>query len=124
MRELQRGMKEKSLTIEIPMVPTSQNNTKKLSHWGQMDREKKKWERIIMKYGYIWRGGPAKKVFVTFYFPDNRRRDVDNYAYFKGILDGLTKAGIIADDSVKDVDVRWDIKIGTGERKTIVEVEK
>ena len=34
------------------------------------------------------------------------------------------KAGIIKDDSVKDVEVTYDLLIGTGERKTVIEVEK
>ena len=37
-------------------------------------------------------------VKITYFFPDNRRRDPDNYAG-KMILDGLTAAGVIVDDS-------------------------
>ena len=35
---------------------------------------------------------------VDMYPPDNRKRDIDNI--FKALLDGLTKSGIIADDSL------------------------
>lgn len=43
---------------------------------------------------------PIKKaeVAITYYFADKRRRDPDNYAG-KMILDGLTAAGVIIDDS-------------------------
>ena len=41
-------------------------------------------------------------VTLTYYFPDKRRRDSDNYAG-KLILDGLVRAGIIEDDSFDNV---------------------
>ena len=39
---------------------------------------------------------------MTYYFPDKRRRDSDNFSG-KMILDGLTRAGIIEDDSFDHV---------------------
>lgn len=39
-------------------------------------------------------------VFITVLFPDKRRRDIDNL--LKPINDALTKAGVIADDSLID----------------------
>lgn len=39
-------------------------------------------------------------VFITVLFPDKRRRDIDNL--LKPVNDALTKAGIIADDSLID----------------------
>jgi len=59
-----------------------------------------------------------------FYFPDNRRRDIDNFSYFKGILDGLVKAGIIADDSVKDVKIEYEMKLNTGKRQTEILIDE
>lgn len=40
------------------------------------------------------------EVQLVYYFRDNRRRDPDNYAP-KGILDGLRKSGIIAEDNAR-----------------------
>jgi len=42
------------------------------------------------------------KVRITYYFPDRRRRDPDNYSG-KFILDGLTEAQVIKDDSFKNI---------------------
>lgn len=39
-------------------------------------------------------------VFITVTFPDRRRRDIDNL--LKPVNDALTKAGVIADDSLID----------------------
>jgi len=58
---------------------------------------------------------------VTFFFPDRRRRDPDNYSV-KFILDGLVKAGAIEDDSFEHLTV---IKRGEVDRenpRTEVEV--
>ncbi|OOH89518.1 crossover junction endodeoxyribonuclease RuvA [Pasteurellaceae bacterium 15-036681] len=38
------------------------------------------------------------QLFVDIYPPDKRKRDIDNI--FKALLDSLTKAGVIADDSL------------------------
>ena len=43
-------------------------------------------------------------VTITYYFPDNRRRDPDNYAG-KFLLDGLTKGGVIKDDDFKHINL-------------------
>lgn len=42
------------------------------------------------------------KVRITYFFPDQRRRDPDNYSG-KFILDGLTRAGMIEDDSFGNI---------------------
>ena len=44
------------------------------------------------------------KVTITYFFPDGRRRDPDNYCG-KMILDGLTAAGIIVDDDFGRIDL-------------------
>lgn len=115
------------MRILIDKLPPSQNEWKRWS-WTQGGRAKqrrikKEWEKEIMPYGYLWKslyGGNsyAKKVKIVFCFPDNRRRDLDNYVYFKGILDGLVKAGIIADDNVKNVKITYEMKLKQEERQT------
>lgn len=42
--------------------------------------------------------GPSLELQYVVFFPDRRRRDVDNAA--KQILDGLTRCGAIEDDSL------------------------
>lgn len=44
------------------------------------------------------------KITFTYYFKDRKRRDPDNYAG-KMVLDGLVKAGIIADDCFENIDL-------------------
>lgn len=44
-------------------------------------------------------------VTITYYFPNRIRRDPDNYSG-KFVLDGLVKAGVLADDSFNNVELR------------------
>ena len=125
-KDKQDKRKRLSFRIEIDETPPSQNETD-CWHWAKKAKEKKRWEQMIINYGYIWKGNGntyAKKVKITFMFPDMRRRDKDNYIAWKAIMDSLVKADIIKDDSVKDIEVTYDLLIGTGERKTVIEVEK
>jgi crossover junction endodeoxyribonuclease RusA len=48
---------------------------------------------------------PQVKLYATVYFPDQRRRDLDNYfpGVFKPALDGLVAAGVIPDDDTRYV---------------------
>ena len=51
------------------------------------------------------------KVEIEAFRPDNRRRDLDNI--FKGVLDGLTHAGVWKDDSqIVDLRIYWAEEIG------------
>lgn len=118
------------MLIELPCVPPSQNVYKSLT-WTRaglrtLARKKREWELLIQPYGFIWRANYGKtyasQVKITFCFPDNRRRDRDNYTYWKAIPDGLVKADILRDDSVKDVDITYEIKLATGCSKTIIEL--
>jgi len=121
-------MTSKSMTVIIEDVPVSQNVYQHW-HWAKKGRYKKKWESRIIPYGYIWQnkwrdnyGRYAKSVEILYCFDDKRRRDKDNYCYFKAIMDGLVKAGIIGDDNVKDVKMKCDVVIGMKERATMIEV--
>lgn len=119
------------MIIEINKVPPSQNVWKS---WGwtmggrrKQARVKKEWESLFWGYGFLWKSehgsrAYAKRIKITFCFPDNRRRDIDNYAYYKAIPDGLVKAGIIWDDSVKDVEISYAMELGTGSSKTVIEL--
>ena len=57
----------------------------------------------------VWEYRAAKErwkqlVEITYYGPDKRRRDPDNYAG-KLILDGLTARGVIEDDSFNNIEL-------------------
>lgn len=62
-------------------------------------------------------------VTITYRFPDKRRRDPDNYCG-KMILDGLTAAGIISDDSFHHIELRLRAERETGKKRTTIEVEE
>jgi len=96
------------LTVVIHEIPTSLNQRKK---WLDKDvrAEKRRWEQIM--WGIILEAGrPVFRkpvVQVHFYFPDNRPRDPqDNYMSWKALTDGLTKAGVIPDDSWQHAKVK------------------
>lgn len=90
----------------IPEIPPSNNKyIGRDVRWAYRD-VKKQWETRVA-YTCIPRPKqPLQNVTVklTYYFPDKRRRDPDNYSG-KMILDGLTKAGILADDSFGCIDL-------------------
>lgn len=89
------------VTINIPILPPSLNVWAR-KHWRirhqQIDAitEGLKLLAIEKQIPCIERA----EVRLTYFFRDKRRRDPDNYVG-KFILDGLRKAGIIADDNAE-----------------------
>lgn len=70
-------------------------------------RDKKQWEWLIK--AAVGRDKPKRPVEqavvqITYYFRDSRRRDPDNYAG-KFLCDGLVKAGVLQDDSFKNIEL-------------------
>lgn len=95
------------LTIVIHELPVSLNQRKQW-HWSVVATEKERWEQIM--WGIILAAGrpvfSRPVVQVTFYFPDNRPRDPqDNYMSWKALTDGITRAGVIPDDSWQNAKV-------------------
>ena len=62
-------------------------------------------------------------VTIRYYFPDKRRRDPDNYSG-KFLLDGLTKAGIIVDDSFNHITLRLEAYCEPSRPRTEIEIEE
>lgn len=84
----------------IDDIPPSNNEFIGRTNIGEYQSTKKEWADTI---GWLCRPRPIKpipyaRVTLRYYFPDWQRRDPDNYSG-KFILDGLTKMGIIYDDS-------------------------
>lgn len=91
----------------IPEIPPSNNKFIGRENWREYQNIKKQWASLIAVYCRPKPQNPLEKSVVTlvYHFIDNRRRDPDNYSG-KMILDGLTKAGIIKDDSFDCIDLQ------------------
>ena len=90
----------------IPALPPSNNEFMGRAAQWKYQEVKKKWEALVKTCCKPVPDKPIQKTQVTlnYYFPDNRRRDPDNYSG-KMILDGLVRAGILVDDSFHCVDL-------------------
>lgn len=92
-------------TFRVNDFPPTLNELNRM-HYMQRAKLKEKWEKIVSDSCLIHGIQPVKRVSITleFWFPDKRRRDLDNYAFaFKFIGDALVKLGILPDDSTKEV---------------------
>ena len=90
----------------IMAIPPSNNKYIGVNRRWDYQEAKKQWEKIIH---FVCRDKPPKPiqkaiVNITYYFKDNIRRDPDNYSG-KMLLDGLVRAGVIEDDSFKNIDL-------------------
>ena len=92
------------LKYVIPEIPPSNNKYIGRENRWKYQSEKKRWAGLI---ALLCRPKPLSRATVTliYHFKDKRRRDPDNYSG-KMILDGLTAAGIIADDSFFCIDLQ------------------
>ena len=63
------------------------------------------------------------EVLIEYQFQDNRRRDPDNYSG-KFSLDGLTKGGIIRDDSFKHISLTVRAKPNPGPAETTITIRE
>ena len=88
------------MTYVINMIPPSNNKYIGRTNYREYQHVKQEWAKIIDLLCHPKPKNPIDKAIVqlTYYFPDRKRRDPDNYSG-KMVLDGLVKAGIITDDS-------------------------
>ena len=70
--------------------------------------KKKSYEALVLQAVKAsgWNSPPLNKsrVEICYHFPDDRRRDPDNYSG-KFILDGLKNSGVIMDDSFNHIEL-------------------
>jgi len=90
----------------IDSIPPSLNAyLGKSGKWYKYQADKKKWDLLMFVSISVNRPEkplPKARVILSYHFPDNRRRDADNYSG-KLILDPLVKYGVLQDDSFKNV---------------------
>ncbi len=111
------------MTYTIPMIPPSNNKYIGRTNIYEYQRVKKAWANAVNICCCPKPEKPIEltEIRITYYFPDNRRRDPDNYSG-KMILDGLVRAGIIADDSFKNITLTLCAKCDKLSPRTVIEV--
>ena len=91
------------IDITIPELPTSLNHIYKRNKFGSTykTRAGKKWQRDNATIIWLRVGEKFAKIEVSadIYFPNNIRRDLDNY--LKLLSDAITDSGIVEDDNWK-----------------------
>lgn len=98
-----------SMMVTIEGVPPSMNAFAGRSNVWEYRATKKKWTWAVKTACLANKDRPKEPwenatVEITYFFPDRRRRDHDNYAG-KFVLDGLTRAGVIVDDDLRHISV-------------------
>ena len=103
------------LTLKLPYLPPREWNPNTKTHWRRRETVKVAVQDEIIaqvrEQGWDQPALVMANVKLTWTFPDNRRRDPDNLvAASKPLIDGLTKAGVIADDSWQhmNLEIAWD----------------
>lgn len=99
-------MKEQ-MTIILKGVPPSLNEFAGRRNVRDYRKAKQQWTWAVKAACMACKDRPKEPhpralVEITYFFPDQRRRDADNYAG-KFLLDGLTKAGVIVDDDLRHI---------------------
>lgn len=114
------------MKIIVQAIPPSNNQFMGNSHnFNAYRKEKERWHWIIKSAIRDRPPKPYEKavIHITYYFPDNRRRDPDNYSG-KMILDPLVREGIIADDSFKHIRLILSAYVDKNRPRTEIEIEK
>lgn len=96
-----------AMHITIPAIPPSLNRFAGRQNNREYQRLKREWKDLVYCHCMPRPKKPLEKAVVTltYYFPTRARRDPDNYSG-KLILDGLTAAGVIVDDSFDRIELR------------------
>lgn len=118
----------RSVKFEVADAPPSANGFfgKTGRNW-DYNREKMRWDQLVRA---ALRGKAPKKpiqsavVSIHYTFPDNRRRDPDNYAG-KMIMDPVVACGVLPDDSFRHVrKLEISAEVRPGVTRTAVTIEE
>lgn len=117
------------MKLIIPDIPPSNNKymgrgTVKGQAFAYQN-EKQRWEWLVKAAVKKKPKKPMEKarVRITYFFPDRKRRDPDNYSG-KFLLDGLTRAGIIEDDSFSNIQLELRGEYDRKNPRTEIELEE
>jgi len=117
------------MKLIIPDIPPSNNKymgrgTVKGQAFAYQN-EKQRWEWLVKAAAKKKPKKPMEKarVRITYFFPDRKRRDPDNYSG-KFLLDGLTRAGFIKDDSFSNIQLELRGEYDRKNPRTEIELEE
>lgn len=107
----------------IPDVPPSLNKFAGRNNTWEYRKLKKQWKDMVMLLCRPRPAEPIAKAIVRLHyvFPNRIRHDPDNYNG-KMILDGLTAAGIIVDDSFDCIKLELSASTESKVSRTVIEV--
>lgn len=114
------------LQITVHNIPPSNNKFMGNSHsFHEYRNLKEEWHWLIRAAIRERPLVPLNKatVTITYYFPDRRRRDPDNYSG-KFILDPLVREGILKDDSFSVIDLALRAEIDKARPRTEIEIKE
>lgn len=113
------------MTIVLPFIPPSLNRVAGRGPYNYRQAKAEITEQVRLLCLNQRPQKPIDKadVIIRYYFPDKRRRDPDNYSG-KFLLDGLTKAGVIADDSFGHITLRLEAYCDQKRPRTEIEVKE
>jgi Holliday junction resolvase RusA-like endonuclease len=109
----------------IPQIPPSLNRFAGRKNEWEYRELKQEWKDMVYLLCRPLPQSPIPRatVTLTYYFGSRGRRDPDNYSG-KMILDGLTAAGIIQDDSFQHIDLRVQGRYDKANPRTEITVEE
>lgn len=117
-----------AIRVTLRGVPPSLNRfAGRLNSWDYRN-EKTMWTQAVEYAVRTSRSRPAHpferaEVEIMYYFPTAARHDPDNYAG-KFLLDGLTKSGVIADDSFAHITLSVGGAVDRKEPRTVITVRE
>lgn len=116
---------EMTITIVLLFLPPSLNRVAGRGPYNYREAKERFTEQVRLNCLNYRPKTPIDRATVTirYYFPDKRRRDPDNYSG-KFLLDGLTKAGIIVDDSFNHITLRLEAYCDPARPRTEIIVEE
>ena len=117
---------KKQVELTIKDIPDSLNRYLNY-HWSKRSETKERWRLMILSEWTKQKGIKLDSPIVVtleYYFPDNRKRDYDNYSG-KVILDGL-KNTFIEDDNARDCVKELKLKMffSQPEKKTVITIKE
>lgn len=113
------------ITIVLPFLPPSLNRVAGRGPYNYRQAKEKFTEQVRLNCLNYRPKTPIDRSAVTirYYFSDKRRRDPDNYSG-KFLLDGLTKACIIVDDSFNHITLHLEAYCDPAHPRTEIIIEE